>query len=50
MGGIEDSEGRSRESARGRKNEKKLSIFTFLARFLVFSPSKQCHIDCCGPQ
>ena len=44
-------DGERRESARGRKNEGSLSISSFLARFLVLSPSNQCHVDYCeGPQ
>ena len=49
-------EGRARDGgrrvkARGRKNEGNLSTSSFLARFLVLSPSNQCHVDYCeGPQ
>ena len=43
-------EGGRRESARGRENERNLSISSFLARFLVLSPSNQRHVDYCEGQ
>lgn len=43
-------DGGRRVKARGRKNEGNLSTSSFLARFLVLSPSNQCHVDYCeGP-